>query len=75
MTVYLNQSMQLPFSAIMNTYPANISVIAGNSAVSLILYDRQGAAFTFQIQPGQKLQQKNFGLFTEGYRPSASFDT
>lgn len=63
MTVYLNQSMQLPFSAIMNTYPANISVIAGNSAVSLILYDRQGVAFTFQIQAGQKLQQKNFGLF------------
>ena len=64
MTVYVNETLTLPYPGmIVQRNPVNISIIAGNDAITLILYDSKGASYSFSIDAGQKLQQKNFDLF------------
>jgi len=64
MTVYLNQTLDIPFAGmILQRNPVNISIVAGNDAITLTLYDPSGTSYPFSVSAGQKLQQEKFNLF------------
>ena len=64
MTVYFNQTLDVPFAGmILQRNPVNISIIAGNDAITLTLYDPSGTSYPFSVLAGQKLQQEKFNLF------------
>ena len=64
MTVYFNQTLDVPFAGmILQRNPVNISIIAGNDAITLTLYDPSGTSYPFSVSAGQKLQQEKFNLF------------
>lgn len=64
MTVYVNETITLPYPGkIVQRCPVNISIVAGNDAITLILYDSRGASYSFNVDAGQKMQQENFDLF------------
>ena len=64
MTVYFNQTLDIPYAGmILRRNPVNISVLAGNDDIVLILYDPSGSQYDFSIAAGQKILQRNFDLF------------
>ena len=64
MTVYFNQTLTIPYAGmILRRNPVNISILAGNDDIVLILYDPSGSQYDFSIAAGQKIQELNFDLF------------
>ena len=64
MTVYFNQTLTIPYAGmILRRNPVNISILAGNDDIVLILYDPSGSQYDFSVAAGQKIQQLNFDLF------------
>ena len=64
MTVYFNQTLDIPYAGmILRRNPVNISVLAGNDDIVLVLYDPSGSQYDFSISAGQKMLQRNFDLF------------
>ena len=64
MTVYFNQTLDIPYAGmILRRNPVNISILAGNDDIVLILYDPSGSQYDFSIAAGQKMLQRNFDLF------------
>ena len=64
MTVYFNQTLIIPYAGmILRRNPVNISILAGNDDIVLILYDPSGSQYDFSIAAGQKIQELNFDLF------------
>ena len=64
MTVYFNQTLTIPYAGmILRRNPVNISILAGNDDIVLILYDPSGSQYDFSIAAGQKMLQRNFDLF------------
>lgn len=64
MTVFFNQTLDVPFAGmILQRNPVNISIVAGNDAITLTLYDPSGTSYPFSVSAGQKLQQEKFNLF------------
>ena len=64
MTVYFNQTLDIPYAGmILRRNPVNISILAGNDDIVLILYDPSGSQYDFSIAAGQKILQRNFDLF------------
>lgn len=64
MTVYFNQTLTIPYAGmILRRNPVNISILAGNDDIVLVLYDPSGSQYDFSIAAGQKILQRNFDLF------------
>ena len=64
MTVYFNQTLDIPYAGmILRRNPVNISILAGNDDIVLVLYDPSGSQYDFSIAAGQKILQRNFDLF------------
>ena len=64
MTVYFNQTLDIPYAGmILRRNPVNISILAGNDDIVLVLYDPSGSQYDFSISAGQKILQRNFDLF------------
>ena len=64
MTVYFNQTLDIPYAGmILRRNPVNISILAGNDDIVLILSDPSGSQYDFSIAAGQKILQRNFDLF------------
>ena len=64
MTVYFNQTLTIPYAGmILRRNPVNISILAGNDDIVLVLYDPSGSRYDFSIAAGQKILQRNFDLF------------
>ena len=64
MTVYFNQTLNIPYAGmILRRNPVNISILAGNDDIVLVLYDPSGSQYDFSIAAGQKILQRNFDLF------------
>ena len=62
--IYYNETVSVPFSGFILQRKVNISILAGNDNITLSLIDSNAVQSDFSIPAGQKMQQRDFDLFS-----------